>query len=273
MISETHTIIVASGKERRKLLKIIYGKDGSLYILSPYHPIPRAVVFKGTVNYSEAESKMHYDELIEVAVVDDDEKRLKLSHHLSGFIQISGDGIVSGIEKDGTVKGIGIQSWRLDGPVAGPAFGVAIYGYECFKKVQQLPKDAHLFLLPDIDTESKKNAIIIECYCFPAAAREKIRQDNNGRDLMQIPNPSGRELTLSVASPPISCECQTFLGIEVRLIDGIEGTPSPSFYLSSSTGNMRTNSKGETLGDAIYCAFPQPKGLAGRSLNRCEKSL
>lgn len=68
-------------------------------MMSPYHPSKEAVVFIATVNYTLETMDISFDELIDVASVEDDQQRLKLSHHLSGFIQISGQGIISGLDE------------------------------------------------------------------------------------------------------------------------------------------------------------------------------
>lgn len=58
---------------------------------------------------------------IEVAVLDDDEQRLKVSHHPDGFLQFSGNEIRSGREATGAPNGIGIVSWPLHQPTLGPS--------------------------------------------------------------------------------------------------------------------------------------------------------
>src|SRR2546423_12523824 len=60
----------------------------------------------------------------ELATLDDDERRLKISHHPDGFLQFSGQGIRSGRDENGNPKGLGTHSFPLNLPTLGPSFGI-----------------------------------------------------------------------------------------------------------------------------------------------------
>ena len=72
----------------------------------------------------------------------------KLTHHFDGKAQISGEGVLSGFEKDGTPKGAGIQSFPLtthnDG---GAVFGFLTWG--CQKSCRD-SKSNDIILTPNL---------------------------------------------------------------------------------------------------------------------------
>src|SRR2546421_351256 len=123
-----YRVCVTDGQTIYKVCRIIYGKDGSFYVSLPYHPEKKGVVFVMTVNYARYEQQIALKELVDLAGFEDEEHRLKYSHHASGFIQFSGAGIQSGQNADGSAKGIGIMSWPLAKPVRGPAFALTLRG-------------------------------------------------------------------------------------------------------------------------------------------------
>lgn len=52
------------------------------------------------------------------------------------------------------------------------------------------------------------------------------------------------------------CEWPGLIGIELRR-EPVGIGPSPSYIVSSSTGNLRRNENGELLGDGIFCMYPR----------------
>lgn len=267
MINKTHTIVLNDGETYYKLCKIIYGADGSIFITSPYHPSKEAIVFLATVNYALQEIEVPFEEFIDAASIDDDNKRLKLTHHTSGLIQVSGEGITSGIDENGNIKGIGIRSWPLESPVRGPAFGATIYGFEHFKQVTKIGKDFHIFSIHPYQKIQGFRALSIEGHCFPAHYRRFVREDAQGHQFINVTHPSGMVMPLRIAFPPVSCVCQSFPGIELYFTYGAEDQPIPSYYLSSSTGNLRRNEKGHLLGDNVSVMYPRQDIPVRRDLN------
>ncbi len=139
MAKDNYLVIYEKNNIKHKICRVMFGSDGSYYVTSPYHPVNKAVLMKLTVKYGEymEETQVSYKEALDMASLDDDDKRLKLTHHPSGFIQFSGQGIISGKDADGAPKGVGIQSWPLTQPVPGPSFGVALLGLEQFEQVDK----------------------------------------------------------------------------------------------------------------------------------------
>src|SRR6185312_16257931 len=112
-----YTVVYESGNSRHKLLKVMLSDDGSYYATCPYHDSDRVDLWKGTINYANP-SRRRGDKPIELAVLEDDKHRLKLSHHPDGFVQFSGHGVRSGRNKDGSPKGVGLMSFPLSRPTA-----------------------------------------------------------------------------------------------------------------------------------------------------------
>ena len=74
---------------------------------------------KARVNYSRDQMDIPFEEAVELASLDDDDRRLKLSHHPDGFVQFSGEGVLSGRDPNGAARGMGVMSWPLAAPVRG----------------------------------------------------------------------------------------------------------------------------------------------------------
>src|SRR3954465_8929708 len=88
-----YTIAYHDGNSAYDLCKVLFGGDGSYYVTAPYHPQDRAVAARVVVNYADRSGLLSLSSATELAVVDDDKQRLKLSHHPDGFLQFSGEGI------------------------------------------------------------------------------------------------------------------------------------------------------------------------------------
>ncbi|WP_123863416.1 hypothetical protein [Burkholderia plantarii] len=258
------TVAIQKGAEIYKLSKIIFGRDGSYFVAAPYHSNDQAVLYKATVNYSMGEQEIARDSFIDIAVANDDEHRIKLSHHPDGFVQFSGEGIISGPN----ANGIGVKSWPLSQPVRGPAFSIAVTGFENFHQSNNQNDNFILFnrdaenLLPDANT------YVVEGHYLPASMRRFIRLNNCGQPVISVVHPNGMVLTLRVLIDSNKFNGPGFLALdfysskEEKLFEG------GSFVFSSSTGNIRKNEKGEKLGDGLYCVYPAPPGYDGeRSLN------
>lgn len=120
-----YTVAYTAAGKTVDLCKIIIGCDGSYYITAPFHPHNKAIAAIATVNYAKQPKIIRLDEALELAILEDENKRLKLSHHPDGFLQFSGEGVLSGRKQDGSPKGLGTQSWPLRRPTLGPSFGMA----------------------------------------------------------------------------------------------------------------------------------------------------
>jgi hypothetical protein len=120
-----YTVAYSSDQGIVDLCKILFGGDGSYYVTAPYHPADKAIAAKVVVNFAKQDGLFQLDDAVELAVLDDDERRLKVSHHPDGFLQFSGSGVRSGLDDQGRPKGLGVFSWPLTQPTFGPSFQLA----------------------------------------------------------------------------------------------------------------------------------------------------
>ncbi len=239
----------------RKLCKILFGQDGSYYVTVPYHPARKALIFKHEVNYARAEQEMQLDSALELATLEDDDARLKVSHHPDGFLQFSGPGVLSGRNAlTEAPRGVGTTSWPLHRPVAGPSFALTIIGLDEFEQTDAT-RDVVYFSDEDLDPAPQDNGLTIEGYYFAVPMRRYLSRDWQGRRVVRIAHPSRGVLELPVCLTDPSCDLPGFIGLEVQTV--YADFPEKSGYmLSTSTGEARRNARGELLGDALCAIFP-----------------
>lgn len=250
-----------------RVCRILYGGDGSFYVSVPYHPEKKAVLFKIQVNYSRLEQLVGYQEAIDLAQYTDDEVRLKYAHHPDGFIQFSGAGVLSGRNDDGSPKGVGIMSWPLTRPIAGPAFTITIRGIEQFDCAKKIESNDIVFSINQLAIASTPHVLFLEGHYFPAAWTRFIpRSDSDAKELM-VAHPSGGVITMKALFPPAGCPIQNFLAIEMYAEQNDSEINGCEIIFSGSTGNIRRNEKGEKLGDGIYYMFPYRDIGTSRSVN------
>jgi hypothetical protein len=252
-----HTIAYESGGKTVDLCKILFGGDGSYYVTAPYHPQDRAIAAKATVNYTDQSHLFRLDDAIDLAVLDDDDRRLKVAHHPDGFLQFSGEGVRSGLDESGTPKGIGTFSWPLMIPTLGPSFQLGFSDpFACGRP----SKGQDRLVLPESDIEHMRKGIVglsIIGYYLPPRWREFVYRGADGGWWMTLLHPTAQALKpLRVIQASVESELPGLIGLEARPF-GIPG-PDPSFFVSTATGNLRRNTKGELLGDQLFCVYPPP---------------
>ena len=268
MPSNSHTIIYEKDGIQYKLCKVLFARDGSYSVLSPYHPEQKAILMKATVDYSMSEMSIAVEEAIDLAAADDDRRRLKLSHHRSGFLQFSGQGILSGLDEEGNPKGIGVMSWPLEQYISGPAFGITLFGVEQFKQAARISDEACIFRHDELTLPPGTDRLVLEGHYFPPLWRRFIRLQHNGESVISVVHPAGVVLPLKAVLPAEDCELQGFFGLELYGIpEDAETRIASGFILSSSSGNMRQSEEGHLLGDGLFCMYPRQNIVARRSLD------
>jgi hypothetical protein len=269
MAGDNYRVLLESG-QWHKVCRVIYGTDGSYYVTSPYREGGGAIVSKMTVNYARDEHFLAFEEFIELASVEDEQRAVKLSHHPDGLVQFSGPGVTSGRDENGDPIGVAVRSWPLDRPVSGPSFSMAIRGVESFE-TQQEPSAGDITFAEHELTLMPAPRIIyaLKGHFFPPLWRRFVWVDADGSHKISIRHPCGAVLRLKVLLPPERCQRQGFLGLEVYSEPESVDFPDPShgFLLSSSTGNLRRNERGELLGDQITCIAPRGDIPPRRSLD------
>jgi hypothetical protein len=242
------------------LCRIVFGGDGSYYVTAPYHPADRALAGIYTVNYAAAENIISLVEGVEIAVLDDERKRLKIAHHVDGFLQFSGEGIRSGRDRNGKPRGIGLMSWPLQNPTSGPSFQVAFSdAHRCGRESKDKP-DIVIFAEREVEHMRRglRGLTIIGHY-LPARWREFVYRDRDDRywvDLVHPNNQATKHLRVILAS--VDAGCAGLIGLEAMPHGLPETLDMPSFFLSTSTGNLRRNENGDLLGDQLLCFYPPP---------------
>ncbi len=110
--------------------------------------------------------------------MEDDEQRLKVSHHPDGFLEFSGHGIRSGRDDAGNPKGIGTVWWPLTLPTLGPAFSLAFSNaIACGRPTADRVRTV---LLPEAEIEHMRkdvSGVVITGYYFPVRWRELSIED------------------------------------------------------------------------------------------------
>jgi hypothetical protein len=256
---------------RYKMTRVLIGSDGSYYVTCPYFPADKVSISTRTVKYinDEVDGPHLASPPIEVGLVDAESQRLKMTHHGDGFIQVSGEGITSGRNADGTPKGIGIFSWPLGAPTAGPAFGITVQNPRTFAVAESERTGDVVFRESDYWMVTQDTGLMIELFYFaPHWRRFVIFRD--GRPVLPYKHPSGAVLELAVCRGPGEDWSMGFVGVDlfpgaISLVDGDEG----AFVLSTSTGKPRYNEETKVLeADAIYAAYPPiPEDAKGRPVD------
>jgi len=249
-----------------KVCRILYGSDGSFYVAVPYHPEKRAVLYVLTVNYAKMKQAVAFKEALDLAAYSDEKVRLKYSHHPDGFIQFSGAGVISGKNSDGSPKGIGMMSWPLDHPIAGPAFGLAVVGIQQFEVIKKLERADIVFSARQIAAYGSSFQLVLEGHYAPAVWRRFITRDSEDQRML-IAHPAGAVISARPLLPPPRCALQNFLSVEMYAQPSDAADGACEVFFSGSTGNIRFNETGEKLGDGIYYMFPDRNIKTVRTVN------
>lgn len=260
------TITIEKNGNRFKLCKLWFGSDGSCYLAVPYHPANKALLLKSTVNYNtRQEIKIHLEQCVDVCSLDD--RRLKLSLHPDGFCQFSGDGVVSGKDDRGEIRGIGVWTHSLLDEVSGPRFGVSIQGIESFAPHTEPSQDDVRFRYDDFVPVAGSKGLALECYYFQPRWRRFIYAAFDGTKVISVPHVYSRAtLNLRVLPAPDDCALQGFIGLDLFPMETF--FKDPGFCINGPAENWRSNLERQHLGELIWCMYPRPeKAESRRSLN------
>ena len=163
-------------------------KDGGINVFFPYCKEKEAYIFQHKHKYKSGWQKIKKSQIKKEFTVD---KTTKLSIHKSGFVQLSGKGILSGIdEKTGRPKGIGVFSSPLDNPVeSGPTFAFQCWGlndkFELLAKRKKgvqyiiLDKKKDDFTERQFGRDKKSNTYLLEFFIFPKEANQFVYDYND----------------------------------------------------------------------------------------------
>jgi hypothetical protein len=251
MPTARYTVIYESDGKRHKLCRIFISGDGSYYVTCPYHESDRVLLSKRPINYPQGSTG---DEALELAVLDDDMHRLKLSHHPDGFVQFSGHGIRSGRHPDGSPRGIGLKSFPLSMPTAGPAFATTIHKPATFKEADAAGAGEVVFKKDQMFLTSADTGLVVEGFCFPPRFRRFVKL-HDGMPKISIGHPSGVMLELRVLWGPEESWSAGFLGVDAWPCPVDLGGES-GFAMSSPAGDLKYNDKKELEGVGLFASYP-----------------
>jgi len=162
--SSKHTVILDCGDVKRKFCKVFFTSDGSYSVTAPYHSARNALLFKATVNYDTTKQSVTLSEAIDLSELDDG--RLKLTLLRSGFVQYSGDGVVSGLDDTGKPKGLGVFSRPLDAVGSGPAVCIGVQDVTALDEATKFSQH-DLFLDASTLTHlTGSNGLMLEAHYF-----------------------------------------------------------------------------------------------------------
>jgi hypothetical protein len=185
--------------------------------------------------------------------LDDDRSRLKLSHHPDGFVQFSGEGIVSGRDGTGRPKGIGIMSFPLARPPrTGPSFACAIFGLDDFASGNPHRADALNFSDAFIAPLTGVGGFVLEGSYFTAAWREFVFE-HEGTWYLEMRHNMGSVIRYRALLSSTASDC--FVGLRMYRADVAVGNSPSGFILSGPSANVRTVN-GERMANSIYCVYP-----------------
>jgi len=179
-------------KEKGKIYKIISisasKKDGSINMYFPYFAESTGFVEQHYHKYKAGEQILDPKKIFKKCVIG---RTAKLSLHQSGFVQLSGNGIISGIDtKTRMAKGIGLFSSPLKFPVySGPTVSFKCFGVEKgFDQLISRKRDVQYIILNKnnndfierkFSSKEKINSYLLEFFIFPKEAKRHIFYYNN----------------------------------------------------------------------------------------------
>jgi hypothetical protein len=198
---------------------------------------------------------------------------LKLSHHPDGFVQFSGEGIISGKDENGRIRGIGLYSWPLVQPTLGPSFSLVFS--DPTKTGRPTKNRPGTIVLQEDDIAHMRmglKGVQIIGFYLPVRWREFVHRVVADHYEIGVVNPGAQAvLRLRVLMASKDSRIPGMVGLQVTPHGLDFPNDEPAFIMVSSTGNLRRNRKGELLGDELVCIYPPPaSGLPAslRSLNR-----
>ena len=253
MATAGFTIVLVVDGVRRKMCKLLLHDDGSYFLTVPYHPSGKVLLARMRVNYPHPE-KNRIEPPVDFALLDDDEHRLKLSHHPDGFVQFSGKGILSGVHSDGTPKGMGLRSWPIAKPPAGPAIGITILGANAFAEAGPARATDVEFRAEEMVRNPWDTGYLIEFYYMPRMWTRFLTPTENGGHRIQRQHPTGTVLDLRACWNPGSIG--GLVGVEMYPAPIALGGAESGFVYSSPTGDVHYDEDGDLVGEAIYASFP-----------------
>jgi hypothetical protein len=255
MKSDKTTIVLKKGVKQFKLFKIIFQTDGTYFITAPYHNCNSACLFKVIVDYRKSTQTISWSETLDKMELDDEEHALKISHHPSGFLQFSGKNIRSGINTEGTPKGMGIQSWTHEKPAPGPSWGISIKNINFLKETTNVTHECLLVDTNAIVDGIEFDDVIISGFFIPVMFAPYIFLEN-GIEFFSLTHPTGVNLKLYIVRAQSVDKCKGFFGIHFQFAKLNFAGNESGFIFSTSSGDTERDEHGLIKGTCMFALYP-----------------
>jgi hypothetical protein len=181
----------------RKITKIApYKHDRGFAAMVPYHTAKQGFLLKHSVRYDHPIGLVPCPTAIPFSATD----RVKLSIHLDGFVQFSGQDtkrIVSGRDSvTGQPKGIGLVfDHPIDNIRSGPLFGIILWGLHDFAEQKVANASCLEFALEDVYSDrpllcgEEMDAYLLEFFIFPNRLLRNGRRCGPRGDFVRVELP------------------------------------------------------------------------------------
>jgi tetratricopeptide (TPR) repeat protein len=178
------TIVFEDKYELYKISEITLSSDGSFSLSVPYCRERNGSIYMAYVDPSPHYFTLDAKQMIKSFAVD---TSVKVTMHTSGFVQFSGKGVISGIDRTtGDIKGVGLISSPLEKPIeSGPTIGGMMWGLS--SGYTKYAKDTkHPIILREGDyyyrfaSPDNYNCYLLEIFVFPDMMRRQIKEDKFG---------------------------------------------------------------------------------------------
>jgi hypothetical protein len=247
----TIAIRPAIGEKPRKITKVASLAGDGFSILVPHHKAKTGYLFKHPVNPdSGAPRFVAWD----TAVAFTPRDSVKLSYHMDGFAEFSGNGPNQiGSSRDivsEEVTGLGLFSAPLSRPIfSGPTVAITVHGIDQFELAEEhdqtLVFEPSDFYWRNCSPEDA-NAWMLAVYAFPRSVRTPIRVDQNRSTIAVTLEPLNGPIASVVQLAALSFSQEKFLlGLCVNRLNG--RFQSISGWVLYGPGNYSQDRRGHVL--------------------------
>jgi len=179
VFQKDNTILIEADNRLFKIFKVTPHSDGGFDVHIPYHNEKTGYLYKIRIPYEPGIFPVPFSAITQQKIIDTD---VKLSIHRSGFVQFSGRGVISGIDKTTQQpKGLAIRIGPLAKPIAtGPTFSVSIWGLEDFQVLTSKDRKKNYIsyktddFYPDPPSAGRRNTLMFACFLFPTSLAGEV---------------------------------------------------------------------------------------------------